>query len=159
MDQYCSYSVFLVGWLISGLWSRLRTRAKSGADNFAHGRSWPWSTWLKGLTRHWWLGPSRCRPRTPMCTVHPPVRVKHDCSFWSTKLLSSSEGLSARQTSQMSQHSELSFLHDKCHNINLNINNKRQITTNVIEVFLVRMTNVINVTKWTHQVIIILCEQ
>ena len=46
--------------------------------------------------------------------------------------------LSARQTSQMSQHSELSFLH----NINFNINNKRQITTNVIEVFQVRTTNV-----------------
>ena len=40
--------------------------------------------------------------------------------------------LSARQTSQMSQHSELSSLNDKHHNINLNINNKRQITTNVI---------------------------
>ena len=65
----------------------------------------------------------------------------------------------ARQTSKMSQHSELSFLHDKCHNINLNINNKRQITTNVIEVFQVRPTNVINVIKWPHQVIIMLCEQ
>ena len=61
---------------------------------------------------------------------------------------------------KMSQYSELSFLHDKFHNINLNINKKRQKTTNVIEVFQIRTTNVINVvTMWTHQVIIMLCEQ
>ena len=53
-----------------------------------------------------------------------------------------SRGLSAWQTSKMSQHLELSFLHDKFHNINLIINNKRQITTKVIEVFKVRTTNV-----------------
>ena len=68
-------------------------------------------------------------------------------------------GLSARQTSQMSQHSELSFLHDKRHNTNLNNNNKRQKTTNVIEIFQVRTTNVKNVTKWAHQVITMFSEQ
>ena len=59
----------------------------------------------------------------------------------------------------MSQHLELSFFQEKCENINLNINNNRQITTNIIQVVQERTTNVINGTKWTHQVIIMLCEQ
>ena len=72
-------------------WSWLLTRPKSGVDGFADGGIQLWSSWLKGLTRHWWLNPLWCQPRTSTCTVRPPVRMKPYRTFWSTELLSPGE--------------------------------------------------------------------
>ena len=46
--------------------------------------------------------------------------------------------MSARQTSKMSQHMQLSSLNNKGHNIVISINDKRQITTNVTGFFLLK---------------------
>ena len=55
--------------------------------------------------------------------------------------------LSARQTSQMSQNSELSSMNNKRRSESTTINDKRQITTNVTWFFDMRTTNVKDVTE------------